>query len=131
MDMVSGAFSRPLREGEWTDQSLHVGVQFSDGRKAANFGRGQEPVQGPVPAGLVMRLLSLGGGRHFRNWWFWVSPLPPAGSLTFACEWAEFDIRETRADVDANLILETAGQSSRIWGSSKLAGTALRCDYRT
>src|SRR5258708_36583069 len=106
MDMVAGAFSRPLREGEWTDQSLHVGVQFSDGRKAANFGRGQEPVQGPVPAGLVMRLFSIAGGRRSPNRLFWVSPVPAAGSPAMEGALGEFDIRGTRSRRGGNLIFE-------------------------
>lgn len=96
------------------DQSLHVGLQFADGRRVANVGNVSEPA-GSVPAGLILSPRSSGGGRRHRNRSYWVWPLPPAGPLTFVCEWAAFDIPEQRAEVDAQLILNAAQRSVQVW----------------
>jgi hypothetical protein len=96
------------------DQSLHVGLQFADGRRVANVGNVSEPA-GSVPAGLILSPRSSGGGRRHRNRSYWVWPLPPAGPLTFVCEWAAFDIPEQRAEVDGQLILNAAQRSVQVW----------------
>ena len=40
---------------------------------------------------------------------------PLAGPLEFVCEWPTFGIAETRADIDAQLILDAAQRSIRLW----------------
>jgi hypothetical protein len=58
----------------------------------------------------------MGGGAphtHFSRWWAW--PLPPKGSLEFVFESPAFGIPETRADLDAQLILDAADRSIRLW----------------
>jgi hypothetical protein len=49
---------------------------------------------------------------------YWVWPLPPAGPMTFVCEWTAFGIRETRTEVDTKLILDAAAQSIKLWPDS-------------
>ena len=46
---------------------------------------------------------------------YWVSPLPPPGPLAFASEWPAFGIPESRAEVDARLLLDAAGDSIELW----------------
>lgn len=101
-------------EGQPDDQSLHIGVQFADGRKAVNVGHVPEPA-GSGPAGLILNPLSFGAGRRHQDRSYWVWPLPPAGPVTFACEWAAFDVPETRTDTGAQPILDAARQSVQIW----------------
>jgi hypothetical protein len=96
------------------EQSLHIGVQFADGRKAANAGRLPSPA-GSVPAGLILKPHSFGGGPQDWNLSYWVWPLPPAGPVTFVCEWAAYDIPETHAGIDGQLILDAARHSIQIW----------------
>jgi hypothetical protein len=58
----------------------------------------------------------LGGGSprsSLSRWWVW--PLPPAGPLEFVCEWPLLGIPESRAGLDAQSILDAAGQSIRLW----------------
>jgi hypothetical protein len=113
---VSALFRRPgpALADQADDRSLHVGVQFADGRKVANVGSVPGPA-GTVPARLILRPVGFGGGLRHWNRSYWVWPLPPAGPLTFACEWAAFEIGESRAEVDAQLVLDAAGRSIRIW----------------
>jgi hypothetical protein len=42
-------------------------------------------------------------------------PLPPAGPLEFVCEWPAHVIPETRAGLEAQLVLDAAGRSTRLW----------------
>jgi hypothetical protein len=68
-----------------------------------------------VPAGLILRPHSFGGGPPDWNLSYWVWPLPPAGPATFACEWAAYAIPETRADIDGQLIVDAARHSIQLW----------------
>jgi len=104
----------PGLDGQPDEQSLHVGVQFADGKKAVNVGHVPDPA-GSVTDGLILNPLSFGAGRRHQDRSYWVWPLPPAGPVTFVCEWPAFDIPETRADTEAQLILDAAGQSVQIW----------------
>jgi hypothetical protein len=53
----------PALEDQPDDQSLHVGLQFADGRKVADAGGLPEP-SGSVATGLILSPLSFGAGRH-------------------------------------------------------------------
>jgi hypothetical protein len=56
-----------------------------------------------------------GGGplSFVSRWWTW--PLPPGGPLEFVCEWPTFGIAESRAGIDAQLVLDAARRSIRLW----------------
>ena len=96
-------------------RSFRFGLQFSDGGKATGSPGGHRPDHDSEPAGPVLYPFAGGGGPHsfVSRWWAW--PLPPTGPLEFACEWAALGIPETRAVIDAQLILDAAGQSTRLW----------------
>jgi len=84
---------------------------FSDGRKAVSGGpRGESE-----PAGPILRPHGGGGTSHsqFLRWWAW--PLPPKGPLEFLCQWPMYGIAETRVGIDAQLILDAARRSVRLW----------------
>lgn len=91
-------------------RSFRLGMLLSDGRKV--FG---ESAHNTEPAGPVLRAYMSGGllHTHVSRWWAW--PLPPAGPLEFVCEWAALGMPETRAIIDAQLILDAAAQSTRLW----------------
>jgi hypothetical protein len=48
----------------------------------------------------------------------WVWPLPPAGPLTFVCEWPAAGIEFTRTEVDAQPLLDAATQAQQIFERS-------------
>jgi hypothetical protein len=45
----------------------------------------------------------------------WVWGLPPPGPLAFVVEWPARGIPETRAEIDAGLVLEAAARAVPIW----------------
>ena len=108
----------PALQKEPDDQSLHIGLRFADGRKVANVGHVPGPA-GSVPGNLILSPLSFGGGMFSRSRSYWVWPLPPAGPMTFVCEWAAFGIPETSMDVDAEPILRAATQTIKLWPEDK------------
>jgi hypothetical protein len=99
-------------------RAFRFGLQLADGSKVIgeHGGRGGlGPGHDAEPPGPVLRAYLGGAGprSHFSRWWAW--PLPPAGPLEFVCEWPAFGIAETRAVIDAQLILDAAGRSTRLW----------------
>jgi hypothetical protein len=102
-------------------KSFRFGMQLADGTKVISphgLGRGR-PDLDSEPAGPVLLPFMGGGGPHsmFSRWWAW--PLPPSGPLGVICEWTDFGIPETRADIDAQLILDGARRSIRLWSEDE------------
>jgi hypothetical protein len=102
------------------NRSFRFGMQLPDGTKVVN-GHDKGGPRGPrrdrdgEPAGPVLMEFMGGRGPHsqFGRWWAW--PLPPPGTLEFVCEWPALGLAETRAAVDAQLILDAARRSVRLW----------------
>jgi len=96
-------------------RSFRFGMQLSDGRKVIGRrgGRGAFPDTEPVEP--ILRQFMGGASPHtvMARWWAW--PLPPKGPLEFVCEWPALGIPQTRAELDAALILEAADRSIRLW----------------
>jgi hypothetical protein len=96
-------------------RSFRLGLQFADGTKVIGQHGGSGPPGEAEPAGPILRTY-LGGGSprsSFWRWWAW--PLPPAGPVEFVCVWPALEIPETRAGLDAQLILDAAARSVRLW----------------
>jgi hypothetical protein len=93
------------------DESLRVGVAFSDGRRsfADNF------QQSSPPSDLTLIPLSGSGTAARFDQRFWVQPLPPPGPVGLIVEWERRGLAETRVDVSAEEIREAASRSSLIW----------------
>ena len=98
-----------------SDQFVRLGVQFSDGRKATNLQRPRSPRAGEPPAG---PLLTPRGSSETQGAWdatYWLWPLPPPGRLLIVAEWPALHLSETRAEVDADPILEAAALAVTLW----------------
>lgn len=96
-------------------QFIRLGVQFSDGRKATNLHRPRPPRAGEPPAG---PLLTPRGSSETHGAWdttYWLWPLPPPGRLLIVAEWPALHLSETRAEVDADPILEAAALAVTLW----------------
>ena len=98
-------------------RSFRLGLQLSDGTKviASRGGSRRDHDEDSEPTEPILRPFMLGGGPHsfLSRWWAW--PLPPKGTLDFVCEWTTLGIPETRASIDAQLILDAADRSIRLW----------------
>jgi hypothetical protein len=93
-------------------QSCQISLLFADGRRVISRRRldGDSEPAGPI----------LGGGGGWGSAYrsvshFWVWPLPPKGPLEFVCQWPMYGIAETRVSIDAQLILDAAQRSVRLW----------------
>ena len=103
-DPVPGAPRDTLAERQFFQLSLRL----SDGRMVLS-GR---PPDDAEPAAPILRSRGGGGTSHclLSRWWAW--PLPPRGSLEFICQ---LETGETRVGIDAQLILDAAQHSIRVW----------------
>jgi hypothetical protein len=45
----------------------------------------------------------------------WLWGLPPPGPLTFACHWPTRQIPASRAQLDAELVLDAAQRAQTLW----------------
>jgi hypothetical protein len=97
------------------DEFLRFGVQFADGRKATNLDRPLYDLEGRAPDRPVLNQYGGGGGGSAWDMDHWVWPLPPAGPFAVVCEWPSRGIVESRAEIDAGLILEAAGRAVTLW----------------
>ncbi len=91
-------------------EMFRFAVEFADGSRVTNTMPFAKDLH-VQPGGPVMH--AQGGGGGAGNWrqFLWVWPLPPAGSLTFVCEWPALQIPVTRRTVDAQDILDAAARS--------------------
>ena len=96
------------------EQALHFGLEFPDSRKAATFSTLPEAPQ-VEPDGIVLRAISFGAWCRSQYMHYWVWPVPPAGPVTFVCEWPAYGVTESMAHADASLIRQAASQSFPIW----------------
>jgi hypothetical protein len=105
----------PGAPADMARRSFRFGMQLSDGRKVIGEHGKRRPDPDSEPTGPI--LWQYLGGRgphtHFSRWWAW--PLPPPGPLEFVVEWPAAGIAETRAGLDAQLILDAARRSIRLW----------------
>jgi hypothetical protein len=100
--------------GPLATEFCQVGVQFSNGRSAANL-HWRPPATSSAPVGPLLVALEGGGaGRRF-DMDYWVCPLPPPGPVTFVCAWPMHGLPETRTTVDAGLILDAAARCIEFW----------------
>jgi hypothetical protein len=105
---LNGPHHRPGRGSNY-EEMLKFGLEFSDGRKVTNVSpfppgpeKPEEPVLWPQGGGG-------GGGRWRQDFWVW--PLPPTGPLAFVCEWPAAGIGLSRAETDAQPLLDAAARA--------------------
>lgn len=105
-----------LFDGPGRDVTNHllVGVEFSDGRKAANI-RIPSWDQSVPNAQPILSSGGGGGGGKTYDQTTWLSPVPPPGPLTFVCAWSAYGIEETHTTVDGTAISEAAARVVALW----------------
>jgi hypothetical protein len=107
---LNGPHHYPGR-GSSYEEMLKFGLEFSDGRKVTNVG--WHPGGAGEPEHPVLHSMGGGGGGGGGRWEqdFWVWPLPPAGALTFVCEWPAAGVALSRAETDAQPLLDAAARA--------------------
>ena len=95
---------------------LLIGLQFSDGTKLTNlpWQHHHPPGTGTPDRPVMLHSTGSSDDRSCLHR-FWVWPLPPPGTLTFVCEWPHFQIGETRATIDAQVIIDAAARAVPLW----------------
>jgi hypothetical protein len=90
-------------------RGFQISLQLADGSTVTD----QRPHGDAAPTGPILTQRG-GGTSHYRlTRWAW--PLPPPGPVEFSCQWPMFGIDETRASIDAQLILDASQSSVRVW----------------
>jgi hypothetical protein len=96
---------------------LLLGLEYSDGRRASTL----QDIRTRGPAAVAgsedLTLAPHGGssGDLVADQIYWVSPLPPAGPVTFVLAWPGFDLPESRTVVDSAPIRAAAERSQLLW----------------
>jgi hypothetical protein len=98
-----------------SDHFVRLGVEFSDGRKATNLQRPRSPRAGEPPAGPLLTPRGSSGSEGAWDAYYWLWPLPTPGRLLIVAEWPAHRLSETRAEVDADPILEAAALAVTLW----------------
>jgi hypothetical protein len=97
------------------EDRLLFGIEYANGDRASNLDDFR--TRGPGVAA-PLTLTRQGGGSSgdlSANQTFWVSPLPPAGPVTFVLAWPAFGITESRTEVDGEAIRAAADRSTLLW----------------
>ncbi|HEU5064051.1 MAG TPA: hypothetical protein VFT79_13010 [Solirubrobacterales bacterium] len=107
------------RSGEIPPEKLRLGFEFADGSKVTNTGgrfdwdwEDTDRPSHPIMSGSRGQ-----GGEGSWSWAFWVWPLPPAGELTFVCEWPAAEIPLTRLELDAAPLTEAASRAQKLFAT--------------
>jgi hypothetical protein len=116
---LNGPHHYPGRGSNY-EEMLKFGLEFSDGRKVTNVG-GHPPAAGQPEEPV---LWSMGGGGGGGRWEqdFWVWPLPPAGPVAFVCEWPAAGIALSRAETDAQQLLDASARAVALFADEPPAG---------
>jgi hypothetical protein len=100
--------------GELPPEMLRIGIEFSDGSRVTNVaGFPHRPDEAPAGPVMIAHGGGGGGGEWRQSQWVW--PLPPAGRLSFVCEWPAVGIELTRAEIEGQLILDAAARAQTIF----------------
>jgi hypothetical protein len=93
---------------------LLLGLEYADGRRASTL-RDIRPAA--IAGGQDLRLTQKGGrgGDLDADQTYWVSPLPPAGPVTFVLAWPSFDLPESQTVLDSAPIRAAAERSQLLW----------------
>jgi hypothetical protein len=97
--------------GMLTDKPYQISLQLSDCRTVTS----DRPRGDSEPTGPILRPHGGGGTSHSQHSLLWAWPLPPSGPLEFVCHWPTLGTGESRVGIDAQLILDAAGKSIRLW----------------
>lgn len=106
---------QPLDSPAYAAQdSVRVGLQFPNGQKVA-IGSTEPPPHDKRTPPIIFAPLRGGGGRAYRDWSYWVSPLPSPGVVHIAFSWLAVPHSEGIVQIDAERIIAAADTSIDLW----------------
>jgi hypothetical protein len=103
-----------------SSDALRFCIGFADGTCAANSTPDRHAFVMDRPTQPVLRERGGGGGGDRYDQHYWVWPLPPAGPMTFACEWSAAGITRTHHEIDAALVIEAAARAEVVFSDEHL-----------
>ena len=101
--------------------NLMVGVELADGRRASTLDRADDPWGPGQPDELRLTQGSGGGGGRTYAMSYYLTPVPPAGPVTFVCAWPAQEIPETTTVIEAAQLApfasfaDAASQAVELW----------------
>lgn len=115
----------PVLPGQDVELLFRFGIRFADGHIATAFDApGLKSYyttvkikEGELGSRSAPVMLLLATTRSYRRYSmrYWVSPLPPPGPLTLACQWPAMALPVVEHDIEASAILLAAAASKGIW----------------
>jgi hypothetical protein len=100
---ASGPLSPTAETSVTLPQTLSFGVEFADGSAANNE---RVPADLPHERNPEVIVCEVGDEAAGLRRTVWIRPLPPAGPLTFRCDWPALGIAAIRLTIDAQSILD-------------------------
>jgi hypothetical protein len=100
---ASGPLSPAAETGVTLAETLSFGVEFADGSAANNE---RVPSDLPDERNPEVIVCEVGDEPAGLRRTVWIRPLPPAGPLTFRCDWPALGIAAIRLTIDAQSILD-------------------------
>jgi hypothetical protein len=103
-----------LMDGVALERRLLLGVEYPDGRRAANSGA-YDGLRRFAPERPLLRPHRGGGADLSYDQQFWLSPLPPDGPLALVCTWSAFGIDEVRHVVEDAALTSASSRVLVLW----------------
>lgn len=94
--------------------SLLLGVEFADGRTTVGPAGGRPDDDLPDDSPLLFQGGGYGSDRNIEMSYF-LSPVPPAGPMTFHCAWPAFGIAPTRTEFDGTVLADAQRRVEVLW----------------
>jgi len=102
-----------LDEPDHAEDWLWLGGEYADGRGGHNA---FDPHSGEFRGDEIFLSAGRSGSSNRRTYQvYWLSPLPPPGTLTFVCTWPRFDSHETKTVIATAPILAAVPRSEVLW----------------
>jgi len=108
---------------------LHLGVAFSDGRRAVHLDGGSRSSGRILRGGEISSpVMSVGSAwtQFHRRLEVYLTPVPPAGPLTIVVQWAEQGITETWVDLDGDAVRTACAAVEDVWPDLPVAPSPTR-----
>jgi hypothetical protein len=113
---LGGLRGRPgVSDEALSSELILLSIEYSDGGRVSNLEPGHEARLPSRRDALVLHATSGGAGNSIAYQLYWLRPLPPAGSVTFSCEWPKYGIPRSTHSLEAQMILDASARAVELW----------------